>query len=436
MDTQATNRDLFPRKIVPGITKYLDDKGVIVLVGARQVGKTSILYLLMDELKRRGTPEKAVLYFDLEDLALLEVFNSGVTEFISYLNAKGIDVQGRNYLFVDGIQYMNDPTHFLKLVADHHKNLKLIVSGSSTLEIRKKFKDSLAGRKVVFEVFPLDFKEFLVFKGEKELAETVEKSDIRHLAPDAGKKEIPARFFAKELGRHFNEYLVFGGYPRVALEAEREKKMAYLTDIYQSYVKKDIKDIMRVDNVAAFNNLLKVLALQIGSLVNIAELCNTVKIARETVERYLFLLENTFIIKMVSPFSRNPRKEISKMSKVYFVDTGLRNILIRNFNDPDERVDAGPLVENSVFSNLLKNLSPLEEIRFWRTLAGNEVDFVIEGGDKTKPIEVKHSSFKSPRVPLGIRNFQKEYRAGEGIVLTRDYFGKTGEAVFLPAWLC
>ena len=436
MDTQATNQDLFPRKIVPGITKYLNDKGVIVLVGARQVGKTSILYLLMDELKRRGTPEKAVLYFDLEDLALLEVFNSGVPELISYLKAKGIDAQGRNYLFVDEIQYMNDPTHFLKLIADHHKNLKLIVSGSSTLEIRKKFKDSLAGRKVVFEVFPLDFKEFLVFKGEKELAGTVEKSDIRYLAPDAGKKEIPARFFAKELERHFNEYLVFGGYPRVALEAEREKKMAYLTDIYQSYVKKDIKDIMRVDNVAAFNNLLKALALQIGSLVNMAELCNTVKIARETLERYFFLLENTFIIKMVSPFSRNPRKEISKMSKVYFVDTGLRNILIRNFNDPDERVDAGPLVENSVFGSLLKNLSPLEEIRFWRTLAGNEVDFVIEGGDKTKPVEVKYSSFKSPRVPLGIRNFQKEYGAGEGIVLTRDYFGKTGEAVFLPAWLC
>jgi uncharacterized protein len=436
MNHKTTDLNLFPRKIVPGIVKYLDDKGAIVLVGARQVGKTSILYLLMDELMRRGTPEKAVLYFDLEDLVLLEVFNSGVTEFIDYLKARGIDVHRRNYLFVDEIQYLNDPTRFLKLLADHHKNLKLIVSGSSTLEIRQKFKDSLAGRKVVFEIFPLDFQEFLVFKGEKNLAETVEKSDIRHLPSNTGKKETPVRFFMGELARYFSEYLLFGGYPRAALESDREKKMVYLTDIYQSYVKKDIKDIMRVDNVTAFNNLLKALALQIGSLVNITELCNTVKIARETLERYLFLLENTFIIKMVSPFSRNPRKEISKMSKVYFVDTGLRNILIRNFNGPDERVDAGLLVENSVFGNLLKNLSPLEEIRFWRTLAKNEVDFVIESGDRTTPIEVKYSSFKLPRVPLGIRYFQKEYGSEGGIVLTRDYFGRTKEAIFLPAWLC
>jgi predicted AAA+ superfamily ATPase len=288
----------------------------------------------------------------------------------------------------------------------------------------------------VFEVLPLDFQEFLVFNGENKLAETVEKSDIRRLPRDTEKKDIPARFFIEELGRHFNEYLLFGGYPRVAIEPDREKKIAYLTDIYHSYVKKDIKDIMRVDNVTAFNNLLKALALQIGSLVNMVELCNTVKIARETLERYLFLLENTFIIKMVSPFSRNRRKEISKMSKVYFVDTGLRNVLIRNFNDPDERVDAGALVENSVFGNLLKNLSPLEEIRFWRTLAKNEVDFVIEAGNNIGPIEVKYSPFKSPRTPLGIRNFIKEYGSERGIVLTRDYFGKTEEAVFLPAWLC
>jgi predicted AAA+ superfamily ATPase len=120
MNHKTTDLNLLPRKIVPGIVKYLDDKGAIVLVGARQVGKTSILYLLMNELRRRGTPENTVLYFDLEDLSLLEVFNSGVTEFIDYLKAKGVDVHRRNYLFVDEIQYLKDPTRFLKLLADHH----------------------------------------------------------------------------------------------------------------------------------------------------------------------------------------------------------------------------------------------------------------------------------------------------------------------------
>lgn len=426
---------LFPRKIVSKISKYLEDKGIIVLVGARQVGKTSILYLLMDELRKREVPEKTIHYFDLEDLSILEVFNSGIKEFIAYLKATGVDIQQRNYVFVDEIQYMENPTQFLKMAADHYSHLKLIVSGSSTLDIRRKFKDSLAGRKVVLEVFPLDFYEFLIFKGEDRLASGLEKSDIRVVQAETEMADLPVRFFVKEISRYFGEYVVFGAYPRVALEAENEKKITYLTEIYNSYVKKDIKDIMRVDNITAFNNLLRALALQIGNLVNVTELCNAVKIARDTLERYLFLLENTFIIKMVTPFSRNPRKEISKMSKVFFIDTGLRNVIIKNLNSLDERVDVGPSVENGVFSNMVKNLLPMEEIHFWRTLTKNEVDFVIVKGNLTKPIEVKYSPFKSPKVPVGMRAFQKEYSVSEGIVLTKDYFGKVDKKLFLPAWL-
>lgn len=428
--------NLFPRKILSEITQYIDGPEIVLLVGARQVGKTSVLYLLMDEFIKRGTPEKSILYFDLEDLNVLDVFNSGVKRFISYLSALGTDIKGRLYIFVDEIQYMDNPANFLKLIADHHKNLKLVVSGSSTLEIRQKFKDSLAGRKVVFEIYPLDFYEFLVFKKEKQLCDALSKSDIRHITQKAKAANIPARFFIDDMARYFNEYLIFGGYPRIVIEAGHDKKVAYLMDIYTSYVKKDIKDIMRIDNVTAFNNLLKALALQTGCLANITELCGAVKLARETLERYLFLLENTFIIKTVTPFSSNPRKEISKMSKVYFVDTGLRNIVIRNFNNPDERSDIGALVENCVCCNLIKNLAPLEEIHFWRTLAKNEVDFVLVKGEKINPVEVKYTAFKSSRVPLGIRYFQKDYESDEGVVLTKDYFGKADRTIFLPVWLC
>lgn len=428
--------NLFPRKILAEITQYLNGREIILLVGARQVGKTSILYLVMDELIKRGTPEGNIHYFDLEDFNILDVFNSGVKRFISYLSALGKDIKGRTYIFVDEIQYMNNPTNFLKLLADHHKNLKLIVSGSSTLEIRQKFKDSLAGRKVVFEIYPLDFYEFLVFKKEKRLYDALLKSDIRHITRKTEAENIPARFFIEDMARYFNEYLIFGGYPRIVIEAEHNKKVSYLMDIYNSYVKKDIKDIMRVDNVTAFNNLLKALALQVGSLANITELCSAVKLARETVERYLFLLENTFIIKTVTPFSSNPRKEISRMSKIYFVDTGLRNIVIRNFNNPNERPDIGALVENCICSNLLKNLALLEEMHFWRTLAKNEVDFVLVKDKKIRPVEVKYTAFKSPRVPIGMRYFQKDYESDEGIVLTKDYFGKAERAIFLPVWLC
>lgn len=426
---------LFPRKTVPKITGYLDTPEIILLIGARQVGKTSILYLLKDELKRKKIPDSHIHYFDIEDLDTLQIFNRGAKEFIAYLGARGTDTKSKNYIFVDEIQYMDNPANFLKIIADHYNNFKLIVSGSSILEIKQKFKDSLAGRKVVFEIYPLDFYEYLIFKKEDALCNALLKSDIRHTDFKTDIDNIPARLLTKEFARHFNEYLIFGGYPRVALEPVHDKKLSYLIEIYNSYVKKDIKDLMRIDNITAFNNLLKALALQVGSLVNITELCNTVKIARETLERYLFILENTFIIETVSPFSSNPRKEISKMSKIYFIDTGLRNIIIKNMSAPNERVDAGALIENSVLSQFLKNLLPLQEIHFWRTLAKNEVDFVLIEGNLIMPIEVKYTTFKSPKVPLGIRYFQRDYKTDKSIVLTKDYFGRADNTIFLPWWL-
>lgn len=427
---------LYPRKILSEIRKYMHEPGIILLVGARQVGKTSILHLLIEELKKQKVGSNLIHYFDLEDFTVLDIFDKGVKEVIAFLKASGADLEKQNFIFIDEIQYMQNPTNFLKLLHDKYKNLKTIVSGSSTLEIRRKFKDSLAGRKIVFEIFPLDFYEFLVFKEEKKLADTLLKSDIRHFKPDTEIEELPARYFSSELAGYFKEYVIFGGYPKVALESDREKKTAYLMDIYNSYIKKDIKDIMRIDNVTAFNNLIKALSLQIGGMINISELCTSIKLARETLERYLFLLENTFVIKTVSPFSSNPRKEISKMHKIYFVDTGLRNIAIKNFHDLADRTDSGSLLENSVCGNIMKNLAPLSELHFWRTLSKNEVDFVLVEDNKPKAIEVKNASFKSTRVPAGIRYFTKDYPADISFVLNRDFFGRVENVYFLPSWLC
>ncbi len=427
---------LYPRKILSEIRKYMHEPGIILLVGARQVGKTSILHLLIEELRKQKVSSNLIHYFDLEDFSVLDIFDKGVKEVIAFLKASGADIEKQNFIFIDEIQYMQNPTNFLKLLHDKYKNLKTIVSGSSTLEIRRKFKDSLAGRKIVFEIFPLDFYEFLVFKEENKLADTLLKSDIRHFKPDADIQELPAKYFSTELAGYFKEYVIFGSYPKVALESDREKKTAYLMDIYNSYIKKDIKDIMRIDNITAFNNLIKALSLQIGGMINISELCTSIKLARETLKRYLFLLENTFVIKTVSPFSSNPRKEISKMYKIYFVDTGLRNIAIKNFHDLAERTDSGSLLENSVCGNIMKNLAPLSELHFWRTLSKNEVDFVLVEDNKPKAIEVKNASFKSPRVPAGIRYFTKDYPADISFVLNRDFFGKADKVYFLPAWLC
>ena len=180
-------------------------------------------------------------------------------------------------------------------------------------------------------------------------------------------ENLPIRFFIKNFQRYFDEFAIFGGYPRVALEIDYEKKISYLTDIYNSYVRKDVKDLLRIDNITAFNRLIKILALQISSLVNNSELAINLQISRITLERYLFLLENTFIIKLLPPYFSNKRKKIVKMSKLLFLDNGLRNVAIQNFDSLEYRVDKDHLIENMVFSNLRKNAPTLEEIHFWHT---------------------------------------------------------------------
>jgi len=423
---------LYDREIVRSIWEWMDDHRVIILVGSRQVGKTSILYLLIRRLIEDGVDPKSIFYFDLEDFEILNLFNGGVRDFLRYLEVQGMNPEGRSYVFVDEIQYMENPSSFLKLMADHHRYLKLICSGSSTLEIRRKFTDSLAGRKVVFEIPTLTFREYLLFKGEETL--------LRLLwdYPFDGSGESPPDIHRSQLQAHYEQYIIYGGYPAVVLESERERKLRLLRDIYESYVRKDINQLFTVENLTAFNDLVKLLALQIGNLVNLQDLTAGLSISRPTVERYLSVLENTFILRRISPFFANKRKEIVKMPKVYYHDTGMRNQVIRNFQPLLSRPDMGALVENGVFKSLSVRLSPVEEMKFWRTKSGMEVDFVVEG-EELVPIEVKYTAMDRPRVPSGIRSFIRDYAPSRAVVVTRDYMGKVEvngcEVIFIPAYL-
>lgn len=423
---------LFNREVMDSIWEWMDDQRIIVLVGSRQVGKTSILYLLMERLINRGVKPGSIFYFDLEDFEVLNLFNSGVRNFLRYLEVQGMNRNERSYVFVDEIQYMEDPSSFLKLIADHHKNLKFICSGSSTLEVRRKFTDSLAGRKVVFEIPTLSFREYLLFKGEEALLKLVKDYPF----DDIG--EPPLDIHRKQLQAHYEQYVIYGGYPAVVLENERERKLRLLREIYESYVRKDINQLFTVENLTAFNNLVRLLALQIGNLVNLQELTTSLSISRPTVEKYLLVLENTFILKRITPFFVNKRKEIVKMSKVYYHDTGMRNQVVRNFQPLPLRPDAGALVENSVFKSLNARLSLLEELKFWRMKNGSEVDFILEG-EQLIPVEVKYTAMNSPRFPSGIRSFIRSYSSSRAIVITKDYIGKLEvkgcNVIFIPAYL-
>ena len=158
---------IYKREIINEIKKYLNNEEIIVLHGARQVGKTCILYYIEDYLKKSG---RVTHYIDLEDSRYVRILDSGIKEFLDYLREEGVigdsnkSVKDKAFVFIDEIQYLKDPSSFLKLIADHSKNIKLIVSGSSSFDIKRKFKDSLTGRTIDFEIFGLSFKEFLLFK--------------------------------------------------------------------------------------------------------------------------------------------------------------------------------------------------------------------------------------------------------------------------------
>ncbi|MBU2573440.1 MAG: ATP-binding protein [Elusimicrobia bacterium] len=360
-----TNK-LFKRLIVDDLLKYINTDDVLVLHGARQVGKTSILYYLRDVLKAEKQP---VYYADLEDSRLKNVLDAGPGEFLKHLREEGYEPGKKLFVFIDEIQYLKNPSAFLKLTADHYKNLKLVVSGSSSFEIKTKFKDSLAGRTLEFEVFNLSFKEFMLFKG-KPLPESAG-------ALTAGRVE--------ELKALYKEYALYGGYPKVVLAASRELKEKYLQQIIDTYIRKDIGDLAKIKDAGKFNKLLEVLAAQSGNLLNVKELAGTCRLAQATVEKYLFILENTYVIRLLRPFSGNLRSELFKVPKIFFYDTGLMQLL---WMKSLLKEVMGNVFETSVFAELVKKYGK-DAVFYWRSKDKKEIDFILKRRGVILPLEAK-----------------------------------------------
>ena len=385
------------RKILLRISRFLEYKEAIVIYGARQVGKTTIMKMLIKQLKDNGIPDEAVFYFDLEDLDMLNLCSQGVDFLIRYIDAR-TSYKGKIYLFIDEIQYLDKPVSLIKLMVDNHSNrFKLIASGSSVLGIKSKIKKSLVGRIVTFEVFGLDFEEFLWFKKK-----------IFNLDKVADEKT------EKELKQLFEEFIIFGTYPRIALLSKIDDRRYYLKELIQTYIKKDIKDIGKIRNIMKFNNFLRILADQTPNLLNIDELAVSVGIARETVYDYLTLLEGTYIARRLAPFFRNLRSELTKMPKIYFEDSGVLNYL--KYDDIVEKV-SGQLLENNIYGELRKVVG-LESLRYWRTQSKQEIDFVVEHKRQLFAFEVK--KIYSGQKTTSLRYFSQKYPNSKSFVITLE----------------
>ena len=357
--------------------KYLNEDEILLFVGSRQAGKTTILKQLQDYLIKDG---QRTYFLNLEDPDYLGLLNDSPKNLFKIFS---LEFDRKNFIFVDEIQYLKDPSNFLKYIYDEYKGkIKLCVSGSSAFYIDEKFKDSLAGRKKIFNVFTLSFREFLRFKGEEQLS----RSDFKTLSLSE-KEKISSRYL---------EFIIFGGYPRVVLAA-REEKLEILRDIAYSYVKKDIFE-SRVRQEDIFYRLFKILAAQAGSLVNASELAATLGVSKSSVDHYLHVMQKSFHIKLVRPFFKNIRKELTKMPKVYFCDLGLRNFFADNFNVFETREDKGSLLENAVFRQLIEKYDT-SEIKYWRTVQKNEVDFILKDKEaievKVQPEQFKEVSFRA-----------------------------------------
>jgi hypothetical protein len=360
------------RKLFKDLYNHLKKDEATLLFGARQTGKSTLLRDLETESKKDQIP---TVFINLENKDLLAELNLSPLNLLSFAPNPG----EKTTFFLDEIQYLNDPSNFIKLLFDEHKEkVKLVASGSSAFYHDQKFKDSLVGRKRIFRLNTCDFEEFLLLQEKHDLWEEVLK-----IKKNPGFKSIKITFLKAEL----EKFLIFGGYPAVAREANDAEKRLVLKDIRDSFIKRDILE-SGVKNEPVFFSLFKILAEQTGQLININELSNTLRVRSETIQNYLRIMQTCFHIETVRPFSQNLRKELMKMPKMYFMDTGLRNSLLNNFQPISQRLDRGELWENAIFRALADKYEP-EEIRFWRTADGKEVDFVLPDTDKPMALEVK-----------------------------------------------
>jgi len=411
---------LYPRQLEDLVKLYFEDSKAVFILGARQVGKTCLLKLI-----KANFPTKQTFYFDLEKYTTLNIFRMGIENFIKHLLNIGADLQKRNYIFLDEIQYLENFSNFIKIAVDHYsESLKLFISGSSAAQIKLKFSNSLAGRKIVFHLQPLSFAEYLIFKDEEILAKKIPEN-IFNIQDD------PLSTEREKLFSYFKEFVIYGGYPGIVLQKHFKKKQLDLDDIINSYILKDIRNMFRIEKLESFNNLVQYLAFISGSLLNINSLINKVKLNRKTAGNYLEILKDTFIIHILSAFYSNKLKELKKMPKVYFEDTGIRNALVKNFNELDLRSDRGQLLENAVFSSLNKRKSVIQNLYFWRTQDKKEVDFVFEEADRILPIEVKYSKVRTNHLKYFINTYNLEMGYMTGFF---DYWNDEN-IKFIPIYL-
>ncbi|MFA5961175.1 MAG: ATP-binding protein [Parcubacteria group bacterium] len=374
-----------------------------IIIGPRQVGKTTILKELHRQLG--GIFFDVDIFSDYEQVATYE-------KAIATFKTNGYEEKQKNffYVFLDEFQRYVDLSRVIKSVHDHHSNIKIYATGSSSLEIKNSIQESLAGRKIITHVYPLSFEEFLYFKDRSELI-----AKINQLPKvQTGDYFSPMR----EAYALLEEFLVFGGYPDVVLSKTIEEKKEALRSIFDLYIKKDFAEYVRMEKLRNASQLMKILAINHGQTANYAKYGAAAEISTETVQNYLAILQETYIISILRPYFTNKNKEISKMPKIYFLDNGVRNYFLGNFSSVDARSDAGFLFEGFYVSELIKKGVDPETIKYYRTKSGEEIDILLDAAPALIPIEIKFKKNTSAKDISAVKRFVEKNKLLVGYVVT------------------
>jgi len=348
----------FTRKILPALKEHLGKRQITVLTGMRRTGKTTLVKHLLDEISSKNK-----IYIDLERLDNREIFSEkNYDSVLSGFRQRGIDIQKKSYIALDEIQLCPDIASTMKYLYDNHA-IKFIVTSSSSYYLKNLFTESLAGRKKIFELYPLDFGEFLTFKK----------------IPYAGGRFLEKQFALHEyerLKKYYEEYIKYGGFPEVALARTKEEKKDLVSDIISSYINIDINSITDLRNQENLYKLMKLLAVRTGTRLDYMKLSRLSGISRVTLLKYMELLEKTYIIFRISVISANPDREIVKAKKLYFCDNGILNYL--------GEISGGTQFENAVFNQL----RPCGRIDYYALKTGREIDFIM---NKETALEAKET---------------------------------------------
>ena len=361
-----TNRIL--ESLVPG--------RVTVLFGARRTGKTTLLKAITEKLN-----EKRVLILNGEDLTAAEILSSGRAEILKNLT------QDYDYLLLDEAQSINGIGKNLKLLIDTRPELTVLATGSASFDLRNQLGEPLTGRSIHIMLYPIALGELNL-----DYLETI--------------KKLP-------------QLLVYGAYPQILMEESEKDKRHLLENIKNGYL---LKDILMLDNLKDslfVLNLLRLVAFQIGNEVSFNELANQLGTTVKTVQRYLDILEKTFVLFRLNGFSRNLRKEITKSPRYYFWDNGIRNVIINNFKPLEQRDDVGKLWENYCVSERIKKQVYQEtfaEFYFWRTYDQQEIDLLEVTDEEISAFEFKWGR-KNARIP---RAFQRQYPESDFQVINKE----------------